>query len=296
VQQAIDGFLFYLATERGLSANYQVSVRTSLEAFAGWAAKQEGIGKPQAVTTRHITSFLGDRKAAGLAPASVRVRAVALKIFFRFLVARGHLRTDPTEPVLLPKTGRQLPDTLAAREVARLLESVDVAKPLGRRDRAILELLYASGLRVSELVGAELSEIDLDNAAIRVTGKGNKTRVVPVGRAAVAAVSDYLVNERPRLVSRKTGNALFLSRRGTRLTTERVRQIVSRRAALAGIDTRVYPHLLRHSFATHLLENGADLRVIQELLGHADIATTQTYTHVDQKRLKDIHRKFHPRG
>jgi integrase/recombinase XerD len=296
VQQAIDGFLFYLATERGLSANYQVSVRCSLEAFASWAAREEGIVQPQAVTTRHVTAFLGARKAAGLTPASVRVRAVALKVFFRFLVARGHLRTDPAEPVLLPRVGRQLPDTLAAREVARLLESVDVTKPLGRRDRAILELLYASGLRVSELVGADLSELDLDEAAIRVTGKGNKTRVVPVGRAAVAAVADYLTNERPKLVSRKTGNALFLSRRGSRLTTERVRQIVSRRAALAGIDSRVYPHLLRHSFATHLLENGADLRVIQELLGHADIATTQTYTHVDQKRLKDIHRKFHPRG
>jgi integrase/recombinase XerD len=203
---------------------------------------------------------------------------------------------DPAEPIDPPRLEKYLPDTLNEPSVVRLLESIDDAMPLARRDRAMLELLYASGLRVSELTGARLENLFLEEGAVRVTGKGSKTRIIPVGSAARATLTAYLEGERPGLVSRHSGSEIFLSNRGRKLTTARVWQIVKERAKMAGIESNVYPHLLRHSFATHLLGNGADLRVIQELLGHADIATTQIYTHVDQKHLRDVHRRFHPRG
>ncbi|MDG2124235.1 MAG: tyrosine recombinase [Verrucomicrobiales bacterium] len=296
MQRSIDGFILHLATERGLSTNYQLSVRSALETFAAWLKKNHRIDSPSNVTTDHVTTYLGQRKSSGLQSSSLRLHVIALKIFFRFLLARGHLQSDPVDPVLAPRPDQHLPDTLNEQDVARILDTASPDRPLGRRDRAILELLYASGLRVSELVNATLDQLSDDTRTIRVTGKGNKTRIVPVGAKALAAIADYLTNERPKLVSRKTGNHIFISKNGTSLTTERIRQIVRHRARLAGIETHVYPHLLRHSFATHLLQNGADLRIIQELLGHADIATTQIYTHVDQKRLKNVHRQFHPRG
>ncbi len=176
------------------------------------------------------------------------------------------------------------------------LESIPTDQPLGRRDRAILELFYSSGLRLGELCACRLEWLDSEEGFLRVTGKGSKTRLVRVGKRAVDAVAEYLKNERSKLVAKKSGSHIFIGVRGAPLTPERVRQIVKHRAAMAGITATVYPHLLRHSFATHLLEGGADLRVIQELLGHSDISTTQIYTHVSSKGLKDTHRKFHPRG
>ena len=181
-------------------------------------------------------------------------------------------------------------------QIEQLLESVDAKAPLGLRDRAMLELLYASGLRISELASAKLEHLDLEQGIVRVTGKGNKTRLVPVGRKACAAIENYLARERPGLVRQKSGSEIFLSVRGRRLTTVRIWQIVKAIARRSGLEANVYPHLLRHSFATHLLGNGADLRIIQEMLGHADISTTQVYTHVDQQRLKAVHHKFHPRA
>lgn len=296
---AIDRFIRHLAVEKGLSENYQLSVRQSLEAFAEWARKHHGIQDPGAVELAHLTDYLAHRRLRDrLAVSSARVHLVALKIFFRHLAAKGRIASDPAEPIDAPKMERRLPDTLNEPTVAQLLDSIDEKLPLARRDRAMLELLYASGLRVSELVQARLEHLHLEEeeGAIRVTGKGSKTRIVPVGRAARQALRAYLEGERPALVSRRSGSEIFLSNRGGRLTTARVWQIVRERARLAGIEGKIYPHLLRHSFATHLLGNGADLRVIQELLGHADIATTQIYTHVDQKRLREVHRRFHPRG
>ncbi len=296
MEAAIDQFILYLATERGLSDNYQLSTRRSLESFELWAREEYRVTEPGAVTIEHLTEYLSDRKRAGLAASSLRLEVIALKIFYRFLAARGVVGKDVAEQLDSPRLERYLPETLNEPAVAQLLESIDVTRPLGRRDRAILELLYASGLRVSELTGARLEALHLPGKVIRVTGKGNKTRLVPVGQAACDAIAVYLDQERPRLVTRKTGSHVFLSQRGGPLTTQRIWQIVKERARMAGLDENVYPHLLRHSFATHLLGNGADLRVIQELLGHADIATTQIYTHVDQKRLKQVHRQFHPRG
>jgi integrase/recombinase XerD len=289
-----DSFIRYLATERGLSASYQLSVRQTLDALAGWLGKR-GTPLPD-VGTDELAAFLSQRKDEGLNAASLRLTTVHLKVFFRWLAAKGKLEMDPAEPLLSPRADQTLPETLHAVEIAKLLDSIDPSASLGRRDRAILELFYSSGLRLSELCGLRLEMIDFEDGFLRVTGKGNKTRVVRVGHLALESIENYLTNERPNLVTKRTSSHLFISVRGTALSPDRVRQIVKERAKLAGIDQNIYPHLLRHSFATHLLEGGADLRVIQELLGHADISTTQIYTHVDRHRLKSIHQKFHPRG
>ena len=291
----IDRFILYLATEKGLSTAYQLSTRRSLEGFAIWAEKQ-GVSSWADVELPLLTRHLAERKKDGLATASIRLLVIALKIFYRHLEGRGRVSKDQADALLAPKVSRYLPETLNEIEAAQLIESISTDRPLGLRDRAMLEMLYASGLRVSELVKARLEHLNLDEGFIRVTGKGNKTRLVPVGGAAREAVAAYLEKERPKLVKAHTSSEVFLSIRGKSLTTVRVWQICKKRAQEAGLEVSVYPHLLRHSFATHLLSNGADLRIIQELLGHADIATTQVYTHVDNQRLKSVHRKFHPRA
>jgi integrase/recombinase XerD len=294
MQIHIDRFLLYLATEAGLSTNYQLSNQRSLESFLQWAEKHQKASTIQDVTERHLTEFLSFEKSRGLGPSSLRLEIIALKRWFRFLVARRFLSKDPSEGILAPRLRPELPPTLAMEQVGELLESASGNKPLERRDRAILELLYGSGLRVSELTNAKLELLDLENRFIRVTGKGNKTRIVPIGQQSKDTIEAYLQLERPVLVRPKTTSHLFLSERGSQLTPQRIWQIVHGRAKLLGLD--VHPHSLRHSFATHLLGNGADLRVIQEMLGHADIATTQIYTHVDQGRLKQVHKSFHPRA
>ncbi len=292
-EEAIDRFVLFLATERGLSDNYQLSTRQSLEAFAAWA-ELRGVRAVGEVTTDEMTAYLLERRAGGLANASVRLVVIALKIFFRWLAGRRHVGGDPAALLMAPRLDATLPETLTEEEIGHLLASIEPVGPLDFRDLAVLELMYASGLRVSELANATLDALSLEDGFIRVTGKGNKTRVVPVGRTACGAVAAWLERGRPALVTRKTGSHVFISVRGTRLTTQRYWQIIGERAAAVGLD--VHPHLLRHSFATHLLSGGADLRVIQEMLGHASIATTQIYTHVDGKRLRDVHRKFHPRA
>jgi integrase/recombinase XerD len=294
VEQEIDSFIRFLAVERGLSVNYQLSTRRSLTEFAAWCAARKKIRNPRAVTLPVISEYLADRKKSGLAASSIKLIVVALKIFFRHLGGKGV--KDPTEALTLPRIERYLPETLNELQVERLIESVDTKVPLGSRDRAMIELLYASGLRISELANARLENLDLNERILRVTGKGNKTRLVPVGRKACDAVAAYVSTERPKFVKRHTGSEIFLSSRGTKLTTVRIWQIVKKHAKHSGLEANIYPHLLRHSFATHLLSNGADLRIIQEMLGHADISTTQVYTHVDQQRLKAVHRKFHPRA
>ena len=296
MEQSIDQFILYLATERGLSENYQLSTRRSLEEFAVWLSSAKKIASPGAVTLAVISEYLAHCKKRGLSTSSIKLEVVAIKILFRFLLARNLLDADPAEYIPLPRTERYLPETLNELQVEQLIESISTAQPLGLRDRAMVELLYASGLRISELANARLENLLLDERVIRVTGKGNKTRLIPVGRKACQAIAEYLANERPNMVKKRTGGEIFLSVRGTKLTTVRIWQILKRIARHAGIEVNVYPHLLRHSFATHLLSNGADLRVIQEMLGHADVSTTQVYTHVDQQRLKAVHHRFHPRA
>jgi integrase/recombinase XerD len=296
VEDEIDAFVRHLAVERGLSDNYQLCTRRSLTEFAQWCLRRHSLKNPREVTIDSITEYLAERKRAGLAASSIKLIVVALKIFYRFLLAKGTVRRDPTETLSLPRIERYLPETLNELQVEQLLEAINTSAPLGLRDGAIIELLYASGLRISELANARLENFNAEERILRVVGKGNKTRLVPVGRKACEALAAYLSAERPKLVSRRTGNEIFLSTRGTKMTTVRIWQIVKKRARHSGLEANVYPHLLRHSFATHLLGNGADLRIIQEMLGHADISTTQVYTHVDQQRLKAVHRKFHPRA
>ncbi|MEX1117105.1 MAG: site-specific tyrosine recombinase/integron integrase [Akkermansiaceae bacterium] len=294
MEKSSDQFIRYLATERGLSEAYQLSVRQTLDALAGWVKARQTTLRD--LGTDELAAFLSERKKQGLNAASLRITTVHLKVFFRWLAAKEQLEMDPAEPLLAPRPDQTLPETLHASEVVKLLDSIDPAVALGRRDLAILELFYSSGLRLSELCKARLEMIDFEDGFLRVTGKGGKTRIVRVGKKALEAISDYLRNERPDLVGKRTSSHVFLSVRGTLLSPDRVRQIVKERAKFAGIDQNIYPHLLRHSFATHLLEGGADLRVIQELLGHSDISTTQIYTHVDRHRLKAVHKQFHPRG
>lgn len=291
----VESFILYLATERGLSTAYQLSVQQTLDKLLDWVSKNNH-AQWRDLGTDELSAFLGHLRKGDLDASSLRIALVHLKIFFRFLQARHHIEIDPAEPLLAPKTAAKLPETLNAQTVEQLLTSINSEKKLGKRDLAILELFYASGLRLSEICGARLETLDLDDRFLRITGKGNKTRLVPVGAKALSALQNYLSSERPELVTPKTSSHIFLSVRGGPLSPDRVRQIVKERAKQAGINQNIYPHLLRHSFATHLLENGADLRVIQELLGHADIGTTQIYTHVDQKRLKAVHKNFHPRG
>ena len=293
---AIDQFILYLATERGLSDNYQLSTRASLELFTKWSADNQRAAMWEEVTPEAIGDFLGWRKKGGAAAATIKLHAVALRILFRFLVQRKMLERDPTEFLGVPKIERYLPETLSEPEIVKLLGAAGGKTPLEIRDRAIVELLYASGLRVSELCGARLENLDLEKGFIRVVGKGNKQRLVPVGAGARKAIGRYLEAGRPELVGKKTGGEIFLSVRGRKLTNQRIWQLLGELGRRAGLKKDVHPHMLRHSFATHLLQGGADLRIIQEMLGHADISTTQVYTHVDTRGLQKAHRQFHPRA
>ena len=296
MEDSIDSFIRFLAVERGLSENYQLSTQRSLSEFAQWCVTKKKINNPRAVTLPMISEYLADRKRTGLSASSIKLIVVALKIFFRFLTGKQTIERDPAEALALPRIERYLPETLNELQVEQFLEKIDTKAVHGLRDRAMIELLYASGLRISELANARLENFNFEERVVRVTGKGNKTRLVPVGRKACDALAAYLSAERPKLVKRRSGSEIFLSERGTKLTTARIWQIVKKHARRAGLEKNVYPHLLRHSFATHLLGNGADLRIIQEMLGHADISTTQVYTHVARSRLREIVDRHHPRA
>lgn len=295
MQGDIDSFLLYLATERGLSTNYQLSTRASLERFDQWSSSR-GVDSVTNVTPPLLSEFLIFEKKRGLTATSIKLEAVALRIFFRFLTARGRIPSDPAEKLPLPRLPQTLPQPLSQPDMAKLVAAPAGETPLEVRDRALLELLYACGLRIAEACSARLENLDEEGGVIRVTGKGNKTRMIPIGRAALEALRFYLTNARPKLVSPKTGGEIFISIRGHALTPARIWQLVRHYAKLAGIEEAIHPHQLRHSFATHLLAGGADLRIIQEMLGHASIATTQIYTQVDRGQLKSVHKKFHPRG
>ncbi len=292
----IERFLLHLAAERGRSPAYRESVRQSLTRFHHWSS---GRGLTLgSITLSQLSDYILHLRRAGLAASSCRVAAVHLRIFFRHLHRSGALSANPAALLESGRAGRPLPETITADETARLLESIDPGDaPYGTRDRALLEMLYGSGLRVSELIALTGSQIDWDERFLRVRGKGGKVRYVPMGDIAARHLRHYLATARPQLQrDGKREDALFLSNRGGRLTRERVRQIIRQRAEEAGLPAHLYPHLFRHSFATHLLENGADLRVIQDMLGHADLSTTQIYTHVGQKRLVEMVRGLHPRG
>jgi integrase/recombinase XerD len=287
----------YLAVERSHSENSQWIYLLALERFARWFERRRGSLPVGEVTRQDVEAFLEEaQKKQKLSPSSIKILGIALKHFFRFLLDRGRISSDPTALLPTPKVPFELPRVLSQEEVKAILELPHPETPLGLRDRAILELFYTGGLRLGEIVRLRVEWLFLDESFVRVLGKGNRERIVPIGRPAVQRIQEYLERGRPSLVKKGSGGELFLGEQGKRLTPRRVYSIVRNAAERAGIQGRIHPHLLRHSFATHLLSNGADLRVIQELLGHASLATTERYTHVEAARLIAIHRKFHPRS
>jgi len=287
-------FLDFISIERGLSKNTLLAYRRDLKRYLNLLEKK-GVKSLGAVTRKLIMDFLLSERDRGLNPGSVARELVALRMFHRFLTQEGKIAQDVTEALEAPKLWKHLPDYLSVREVEALLQAPNTRKPQGLRDRACLELMYATGLRASEAAGLKMGHLNFDLGYIRIIGKGEKERIVPVGRTARKYVLRYLEQARPRWVKGNSEDALFVSRLGKKMSRQTVWMILKKYAQVSGIHKKIYPHILRHSFATHLLENGADLRVVQELLGHSDIATTQIYTHIEKSRLKHIHQRFHPR-
>ena len=292
----VDTFLDHLTVERGLAANTRIAYGDDLAQFVGFLRRRK-IDQINSVQRQHITDYLMEQRKRGLTARSVSRHLAAIRMFCRFLHRERLLANDITQTIDSPKLWRTLPHTLDYSEVERLLAAPRPRTKLGLRDRAMIELMYASGLRVSEVSKLGLSEVNLDAGFLRVIGKGDKERIVPVGKQASDWLRRYLGEGRSAFGRNGGARAeVFLSSRGTALSSKTIWHLIKKYAHAAGIVKNISPHTLRHSFATHLLENGGDLRVIQEMLGHADIATTQIYTHVDQRRLKDTHYRFHPRS
>ena len=291
----IEQFQDHLTYERGLSAR---TVSAYGRDLARWLAFTLGLGveDPARVTPQQLREWVFSLKDGGLAATSIRRAQSALRTYYGFLLAEGAVSVDPTDRLESPRATRKLPDFLTLEETTLLLDAPDASKPLHWRDRAILEFLYASGVRVSELVELPLSAVDLDEGCATIFGKGSKERIVPVGGPALRALGRYLRDVRPALDKGRGKGRVFLNGRGQPLRREAVWTIVKQAARRAGITKKVSPHTLRHTFATHLVEGGADLAAVQELLGHADISTTQIYTHLDRDYLREVHRRYHPRG
>lgn len=291
----VHDYLRYAALERGLAANTRAAYRRDLDHFLDWLTLQ-GIDSPLAATSAVLMNYVADLRAAGLAVTSVARKTSTLRRFYRFLVMEGRIETDPAVLLATPSLGLRLPKYLSEDEMTRLLDAPDTSSPRGLRDRAVLETFYATGMRVSELCGLDLGDVEWTLDFVRCTGKGNKQRLIPIHPTAKRAMQDYLENGRPALDRNCEPRAFFLSQQGRRLSRDTCFKMVERYRVIAGIPRHVSPHTLRHTFATHLLAHGADLRVLQHLLGHANLDTTQIYTHVDPERLRDVIRRYHPRG
>jgi integrase/recombinase XerD len=288
-------FIEYLSVEKGLADNSFAAYELDLKKYIAFLKKKK-VCDPKNITRDHVVEFLKHERDSGLAVASIYRELVSVRLFHRFLVREKTLKEDVTELIDSPKKWKTLPEFLTRAEIDRIIEAARSRSLWGIRDTAIIELFYAAGLRVSELAGVTLQNIDLDARFVRCMGKGSKERIVPIGRKAVEAIGKYL-KARPRLMKEgRRSEKLFLSKKGAGFTRKGLHDLIKRYAKRAGITKTISPHTLRHSFATHLLEGGVDLRIVQELLGHADIATTQIYTHVSRDRLKKVHKEFHPRG
>ncbi len=291
----LERFAEFLTLEQGSSARTDESYRRDLQRLAEWAVAH-GAASPEALTASHLREFVYHLKDVGLSPASIRREISAIRTWYRFLMTEGVVTADPSERLETPRKWRTLPEVLTPTEVETLLSAIPLEEPLAFRDRAMLELAYGAGLRVGEWITLKMSDLLLDEGVVRVFGKGGKERLVPVGGKAIGAVALYLRELRPRLERGKGTGVLFLNARGAPLSRMGAWKILRKYVQRAGLTKPVTPHTLRHSFATHLLEGGADLRSVQEMLGHADISTTQIYTHVDREFLRAVHRQFHPRG
>jgi integrase/recombinase XerD len=291
----LEGFRDYLSLEAGHSRNTVDAYLRDLRRMGEFALAR-GVREPGAVTRTHLRDFVYLLKDLGLSAATIRRSVSAIRTYYGFLAGEGRVRNDPSDRLETPRRGRVLPDTLTVAEVESLVAAPGLDDPLAWRDRALLELAYGTGMRVSELCGLGITDLLLTEGLVRVFGKGSKERLVPLGRNTIGAVSVYLHQLRPTLDRGRGAGRVLLNARGEPLSRVGAWGIVKRSAERAGIRKRVTPHTLRHSFATHLLEGGADLRAVQEMLGHADLSTTQIYTHVDREYLRSVHRQFHPRA
>jgi len=292
----VDDFINFISVEKGLAANTIAAYARDLATYSDYLSRTEQVEKPEDIDALMIVGFLTHLREQGLAPRS-RARVLStLRHFHRFLVREGLTSTDPTTRIDAPRTRSRLPHLLSTVEVEALLESPRTDTHVARRDRTMLEVLYATGMRVTEITDLRLADLKLDIGCLNVMGKGSKQRLIPLGEVALEFLNDYLQNVRPLMTKGKSRNEVFLNTRGDKLSRQGFWKKLKGYALCAGINKTVYPHLLRHSFATHLLENGADLRAVQAMLGHADVSTTQIYTHVIQERLKQVHQQFHPRG
>ena len=291
----LEQFADYLSLERGSSPNTLAAYRRDLAHLTDFLATRR-VRAPAGVTSTLLRDFIFHLKDLGLEASSIRRHISATRTYFKFLAGEGHVIRDPSDRLASPKRWRTLPAVLSITEMERLLAAPSADDPLARRDRAILEFAYATGARVTELTRVALRDVLFDDGLVRLFGKGNKERIVPVGRRALGAVALYAHEVRPRIERGKGQGILFLNARGGPMSRVGVWGIIKRCARVAGISKRVTPHTLRHTFATHLLEGGADLRAVQEMLGHADLSTTQVYTHVDRDYLRSVHKTYHPRA
>jgi integrase/recombinase XerD len=291
----LEGFRDFLSLEAGHSPNTVENYLRDLRRLAEFAAAR-GLVAPGDLTRPMLREFVFALKDLGLSAATIRRHVSAVRTYFGFLLGEGIVQEDPSDRLERPRLGRALPETLSVQEIEALLAAPSIDEPMGWRDRALLELGYGAGLRVSEMCGLGLTDLVLSEGLVRVLGKGSKERLVPIGRSVIGALSVYLHTLRPALDRGASKQRVFLNNRGQPLSRVGAWGIVKRAAHRAGLTRTVTPHTLRHSFATHLLEGGADLRAVQEMLGHADLSTTQIYTHVDREYLRSVHRQFHPRG
>lgn len=290
----IDGFIDRLWMERGLSQNTLSSYRSDIVGFSRWLHQRHSTLTE--AKRSHIQSYLAERIANSAKPRSTARLLSSLRRLFRFMCREGMREDDPSSLVESPKLGRSLPKSLSESDIEALLNAPDGSTLLGSRDRAMLELMYASGLRVSEIVGLSMDQVSLQRGLLRLIGKGDKERLVPMGEEAQDRLEQYLKHARPDLLKQRQSNAVFITARGQAMTRQAFWYMIKRSAKKAAISFELSPHTLRHSFATHLLNHGADLRVVQMLLGHSDLSTTQIYTHVARERLKQLHAAHHPRG
>lgn len=286
-------FISYLSVEKGLSKNTLEAYGTDLEAYQQFMSETK-LGDWSKVKREHVLDFMIGERKRGCEAATIARRVVAIKLFHRFLVRERLMSEDITSVIESPKLWKKLPHFLTPSEMEAMLQAPDLNTDTGIRDKALLECLYATGMRVSEIAGIPIADVNLENAYVRCKGKGSKERIVPIGKKAIEACREYLKKVRSHY--KNAPDHFFLGKGGRNMSRIAVWELIKRNAKLAGIEKNITPHTFRHSFATHLLEHGADLRIVQELLGHADIATTQIYTHVSRDRLKGVHAKFHPRG
>jgi integrase/recombinase XerD len=296
MKEFVKEFITILRYEKNLSDNTALSYQSDLNIFLEFLEEKE-IQDFNNVTHKHVTEFFENQRKADLTSATTARYMTSFKKFFQYLEDNHFIQKNPTAVLSKVKLARKLPSVLSFEEVDRMLNIPDVSDVAGLRDKAILELFYSSGLRVSELINLKQNDFYFDDEVIRVFGKGSKERIVPIGSSAIKWIKEYLAKARPFLENKmKSQNIVFLNRRGTKLSRMWIWKIVDRYAREAGITKEMHPHIFRHSFATHLLEGGADLRAVQEMLGHSDISTTQIYTHVDRQYIKQVHRDHHPRG